>query len=222
MRTRTAGGLISSFAFAGLMVSFPTSAFACTAANFESHVTRDRPVATVPAGAIQLQIDVPYNEDELRLLRRGQVTLPVKNVLHGSYEDNSIDIDFINYTSCDYFGPTGQNLYIVVYPLLYDEGDPVKNNNGKDLVDVIRYNSNIDPLFQGKLEPSRDGPVDILKERKIFSCVRRGKETEEAFTKCVDAENPDNLYKQGNAGAYWLAAGFLTFSVVAQAMKLKQ
>jgi hypothetical protein len=192
------------------------------AANFESHVTRDRPVVTVPVGAIQLQVDVPYNEDELRSLRQGQVTLPVKSVLHGSYEDNSIDIDFLNSTSCDYFGPTGQNLYIVVSPLLYNEGDSVKNDDGKALVDVIRYNSNIDPLFQGKLEPFHDGPVDILKERKIFSCVRRGKETEEAFTKCVDAENPDNLYKQGNAGAYWLAAGILTFSVVARTMTLKK
>lgn len=222
MRTRTARGLFWSFAFAGLMVSFPTSAFACMAANFESHVTRDHPVATVPAGAIQLQVDVPYNEDELRSLTQGQVTLPVKSVLHGSYADNSIDIDFLNSTSCDYFGPTGQNLYIVVYPLLYDEGDSLKNNNGKALVDVIRYNSNIDPLFQGKLEPFPDGPVDILKERKIFSCMRRGKETEEAMAKCVDAENPDNLYKQGSAGAYWLAAGVLTFSVFALTMKLKR
>lgn len=221
MRSPALGRSLRLFAVAGSVASFPASSFACIDGQFESHVTRSRAVVAVPAGAIQLQVDVPYDEDELRSLDQGKVTLPVKRVLHGSYEEKSIELDFRNSTSCEYFGPTGSGLYVVVNPWLYDEGDPVKDDHGKPIVNLIRYNRSVDPSYQGKLAPYPDGSTDIMKERKMFSCVRRGKETAEAIENCTDAENPDDLYRQGTAVAYWIATGFMTFAGVALAITMK-
>jgi hypothetical protein len=210
-----------SLVLSGFAVLLPAAASACQGGQFENLITRDRPVKTVPEGAVQLLVDVPYNEDELRSLDQGKVTLPVKKVLHGSYAEKSVDIEFQNSTSCDYFGPTGPELYVVVSPLLYDEGDPVKDDNGKPIVEAIRCNWSIDPKFLGKLAPFPDGPADILKERKMLSCIRRGREAEEAIEKCFDSKDPDSLYKQGSAGVYWIAVGFLTFAGVALAVRMK-
>ncbi len=219
MRNRTAGRLIWSFAFVGSITLFPISVSACSDGQFESHVTRSRAVATVPAGAIQLQVDVPYNEDELRSLDEGKVTLPVKRVLHGSFEQKSIELDFNNMTSCDYFGPTGKGLYVVVNPWLYDEGDPVKDVSGNPIVDVIRYNWSVDPSYQGKLATFPDGPADVLKERKMFSCVRRGHETEQAIVKCTAAKNPDSLYRPTSTFVLWLGAALTVMGAGAFAVR---
>jgi hypothetical protein len=205
----------------GLLAFFPTSASACPADIFESHITRSRPVATIPAGAIQLKVDASDDEDELRSLSEGKVSLPVKEVLQGSYKEKFIEIDFTHQTSCDYFGPTGEDVYVVVYPLLYDEGDPVKDAEGKPMMDVIRYNASIDPTYLGKLAPFPDGATDIIRERKIFSCIRRGGCGDKATEICWDAENPDNIYRETSLRAYWFAAGLLILTGIAFIVKLK-
>ncbi len=194
----------------GLML--PHGAMACQGLQYEDHVTRIRPVSNVPFGVVQLEVDVPYDEDKLRSKKSGTVTMPVKRVLHGTFKDKMIKLEFNNMNSCEYFGPTGPNRYIVVYPVLYDEGDPVKNKDGSDFISIIRYNNSIDPEYTGVLDMRKAQPDDIMRERKILSCLRRGggthlnSATGDISKKCFKAKNPDKVFSPIKWWVYGLSA----------------
>lgn len=206
--------------FLATLAAASRPAVACSDISSEYHITRARPVASVPEGAVQLQVDVPYEEDDLRSRDSGSVVLPVRKVANGTYTGNSVRLSYINRTSCEYFGPTGSNLYVVVYPLIYDEGDPVKDDAGNPIIEVIRYNYNTDPKYIGIVSPPPYGPGDIMTERKVYSCVRRGSYTDEAMDKCLAAKNPDALYRLRQSWIFWLSvAGAVCISIVFVAIK---
>lgn len=196
--------------FLACLAAASQQAGACSDVTSERHITRTRPVATVPEGAVQLQVDVPYDEDDLRSRNSGSVVLPVRKVTNGTYTGNSVRLSYVNRTSCEYFGPTGSNLYVVVYPLIYDEGDPVKDDAGNPIIEVIRYNYNTDPKYIGIVSPPPDGPGDLMTERKIYSCIRRGGNKGETMNNCASAKNPDGLYRLYNSWILWLSLACVT------------
>lgn len=178
-----------------------SAAIACPNGDSEFLLTRSKSVAMVPEGAVQLLVDVPYDEEVLRSSRDGTVTLPVKKVLHGNFTEDSITFDYYNGNSCENFGPTGSDLYIVIYPLNYAEGDPVLNDKGMQEFDVIRYNWNIDPNQEGVLPPSFLDPYINLPER--YSCFRRGAGEADALEVCGRADDPEKEYRTSWALLAW-------------------
>ena len=182
-------------AFAGIMMLLlllgSARASACPGPQYESHVTRQTPLESVPQGTIQLQVDVPLDEEVQRTKRSGRLTVSVLRTVSGDFFAPQITFSFQLHTSCDYFGPTGQGLYVLLLPYRYAEGDPVLNEDGQPDVAALLLPAEGEPDFRHYTYP------DFEKLPQQLSCMRRARaaKSSEGFELCWEAKEPATLFK---------------------------
>ena len=205
------GGAVAS----GLIGASP--AFACPDGQFESHVTRRQPVENIPEGAVQLQVHAPFEEDALRRLEDFEISLEIERVIDGRFDADSVDLRIKNFSSCDHFGPTGRNIYVVIFPILYSEGD--LDERGKPIFEIIRYTAASDFDYSGNASMHEFNEWARPNESaQRHSCWRRGGHTEEAAVSCANATHPGNMYLGTNKLIGALATVF--FSVATAGLLL--
>jgi hypothetical protein len=180
-------------AFAGtmmLLIVGAPSASACAGPENESHVTRRTPLKLVPQGTIQLQVNVPLDEEVQRSKRSGRLTVSVLRTVSGDFSAPQITFDFQLHTSCEYFGPAGQGLYIVLLPYRYAEGDPVLNEDGQPEVSALLLPAEGEADFHHYMYP------DFKKLAQQLSCMRRARarNSSEGFELCSNAKDPTTLF----------------------------
>lgn len=169
--------------------SAATNANACAGPDSEFHVTRRIPVKNIPPGTIQLQVDVPYDEEEIRSLDHGTLTLPVVKLISGSFQETSITFNFSTHTSCEYFGPTGKGLYVVLLPHRYAEGDAVLDELSRPVIDALLVPSERQPDFSYYIYP------DFAALPAQMSCMRRAKSANVSdYDACFLKADPSGLF----------------------------
>ena len=173
-----------------LLLVGSTCARACAGPQYESHVTRRTPLESVPQGTIQLQVNVPLDEEVQRSKRSGRLTVSVLRTVSGDFRAPQITFDFQLHTSCEYFGPTGQGLYIVLLPYRYAEGDPVLNEDGQPDVSALLLPSEGEADFHHYTYP------DFEKLPQQLSWMRRARagKNSEGFELCSNAKDPTILF----------------------------
>jgi len=163
---------------------------ACSSPEGEFHITRTSPLRTLPQGVVQLQVNVPLDEEKMRSMRSGTITVPVVQTLSGDFNGLQVTFSFEAFTSCHYFGPTGLGLYIVVLPLRYAEGDPVLGAGGRPEISALFLPAEGEPDFSNFMYP------DFAKLPNQLSCVRRAEKVaaNNPAAVCSEADDPGSLF----------------------------